>query len=180
MDTKITQPSWKTSCLRDTHVKCSLITMALKKAEPGIYPTMEYIIPTNREKFGSYLTAQPNSWVSPSTTCYTRAQTRLTLWWEFFQDFAKTGCSNGWHRINVLLSYSSRPRQFLSKVSFSGKTATWHVNRKNFEWSCISLEPFRHQLVQILRSVRQLKIISTAFLEASLTVSKGIFLWTTA
>ena len=28
---------------------------------------------------------------SPSTTCYTRAQTRLTLWWEFFQDFAKTG-----------------------------------------------------------------------------------------
>lgn len=63
----------------------------LEKGRAWHIPHQEYIIPTNREKFGSYLTAQPNSWVSPSTTCYTRAQTRLTLWWEFFQDFAKTG-----------------------------------------------------------------------------------------
>ena len=42
-----------------------------------------------------------------------------------------------------------------------------------------SSDPFRHRLARIAHSVRQQKIISMAFLQASLTLLKGISKWMT-
>lgn len=150
--------------------------MALKKAEPGTYPTTEYIIPTNRGKFG--LTTEPDSWVSPSNV------------WLY----------KGSNLTNSLVGVLSRFGEDRIAVMADTESMFYQVTVPDHEssfprflwWENVDLarEPQEFQMVvhpfgavsspacANLRSVRKLKIISTAFLQTSLTLSKGVFMWT--